>query len=134
MERVFKEVPEAEGKIDHFAGSGNNFGTTGEASNPVAGVAVVALNGQSMFFADLVLRGWDHLAEALPPVGMIETMGMLYFSPEFFKGRSVTTANHPGDTAALVTSIGLPDPEFLRFFSRKCHISSSSISTMPSST
>src|SRR3954452_11572276 len=70
------------------------------------------------------------LGVGLPAVGAVEadTPALQAFQHSF-EGGGVTTPQLPVDEASRSTIPSLPDPELVRLFFRKCHISSSSTTT-----
>src|SRR5713101_6245079 len=101
----------------------------------MAGIAVVALDGDGMRLADDVTLRWQHSGESLPVIRVEGAVGQM---PDFVveppEGLSITTACNPGHGSPCATIHRLDDPELVFFEPMKCHISSNSISRMPPGT
>src|SRR4051794_16147468 len=70
------------------------------------------------------------LGVAPPAAATIETdPPALQAFQHSFEGGGITTAQLPVDEPSRSTIPSLPDPELVRLFFRKCHISSSSTTT-----
>jgi hypothetical protein len=114
-----------QGEIDHFLFFGNDFRTAAEASNEVANVTVVLLDGKSQVFAseELILR--DKPMKTLPVVGQERFAFDTDFVEKLPTGFVITATKHPGNGAASDRVIRSPNPELASLFLRKCHSSSS---------
>ena len=69
MRIVVKVMIDAQGQIDHLHSFGNNFGTAAEASEKMADVAIVLLDGEGQVFAVEELVFGDETVKAFPIVG-----------------------------------------------------------------
>ena len=94
-------------------------------------IAVVLLDGDGQILAREVLIFGDEPVEPLP---IVSDEG-LALDPDLVEkplaGFVITATTHPGEGAASDRVIRPPNPKFLSFFSRKCHISSSVMMTVP---
>ena len=121
--------PELDGIVDHLCLFRDDLGAAGHASEVMAGVAVIVLNGDRSGFADDMPLRRQMLGESIPAVGVEDTVGqVLDLVVEPSKRCSITTADHPGNRSPCATIHRLDDPEFVFFEPMKCHISSNSIS------
>src|SRR4051794_9163088 len=91
---------------------------------------MVALDAVGLLLADEQPPLRDQLGVRRPAVGAVEadTPALQAFQHSF-EGGGVTTAQLPVDEPSGSTIPSFPDPEFVGFFFRKCHISSSSTTT-----
>src|SRR3954452_3446570 len=91
---------------------------------------MVALDAVGLLLADEQPASRDQLGVGLPAVGAVEadTPALQAFQHSF-EGGGVTTPQLPVGEASRSTIPSLPDPELVRPFFRKCHISSSSTTT-----
>ena len=122
---------EPQGKVDHLGGFRNNLRAAAEASQEMADIAVVLLDGEGQILADEMLGTGDRPPEALPVVGeeaFAFDPDLVEKSPE---GPVITATQHPGEGAAGNGVVGPPNPELARLFLRKCHISSQVTTTVP---
>ena len=123
-----------QGQVNHFNGFGNDLGAAAETGQEVADIAVVLLDGNGQILAREELVPGDEPVEPLPIVsdeGLALDPGLVEEPPA---GLVITATTHPGEGAASDRVIRPPNPEFLSFFSRKCHISSSVMMTVPAVT
>ena len=120
-----------QGQVNHLNGFGNNLGPAAESCQEMTDVAVVLLYGKGQIPAREVLGLGDQPVESLP---IVRDEG-LALDPDLVEeppaGLVITATTHPGEGAAGDRVICPPNPEFLSFFSRKCHISSSVMMTVP---
>src|SRR4051812_16933729 len=91
---------------------------------------MVALDAVGLPLADEQPASRDQLGVGLPAVGAVEadTPALQAFRHSF-EGGGVTAPQLPVEEASRSTIPSLPDPELVRLFFRKCHISSSSTTT-----
>lgn len=127
-------VIDTQGQIDHFDGLGNNLGAAAETGEEVADIAVILLDGKGQVLAREELVFGDKTMEAFPIVGEEGFTFEADFIDEPLAGLVITATKHPGDGAASDRVIRAPNPEFLSLFLRKCHISSSVITTVSAAT
>ena len=128
-ERGGEGAPEFEGHVDFVFFLGDDFGSSSHASEVVAGVAIVLLDGNGVFFADDVSFGRQHFSEGIPVVGIKDAVGqVLDFVVKSSERLSITTADNPRDGFTCSASHRFEDPFFVFFDPTKCHISSNSIS------
>ena len=130
MRIVMKVVINPQGEIDHLHSFGNNFGTAAEASEKMADVAIVLLDGEGQVFAGEELVFGDETVKAFPVVGEEGLALEADFIEELLTGGIITATKHPGDGATSDRVIRAPNPELASLFLRKCHISSSVIMTV----
>jgi hypothetical protein len=89
--------------------------------------AVIPLDPISPGFAhDQSLR-WDHRGIHLPMISTVERhIPLGQAIDQLLQGCRITTPTLPVKEVACITIKSFPDPEFVPFFLRKCHISSTS--------
>ncbi len=126
---VVEVVVKPQGKIDHFFCFGYDLGLAAEAGEKVTDVAVVLLDQESQVFAGKELVFRDAAVIAFPVVGKEGFAFETDFGEELAAGFIITATKHPGDGSASDRVIGPPNPELASLFLRKCHISSSVITT-----
>jgi hypothetical protein len=125
-----KAGKQAHGQIDHFLGPGDHDRASLKTPKPMALPAVVPLNPMGLGFTHPQLpRGHDSRIR-LPVIGTVER-----YVPrgeaidQLLQGCVITTPTFPVQELACSTIQSVPDPEFATFFWRKCHISSSFMTT-----
>ena len=69
MRIVMEVVINPQGEIDHLHSFGNDFGTAAEASEKMADIAVVLLDGEGQVFAGEELVFGDETVKTVPVVG-----------------------------------------------------------------
>jgi hypothetical protein len=96
----------------------------------MADIAVILLDRESQVFAGEELVFGDKPMEPFPVVGEEGLAFDADFIEELLTGSVITATKHPGEGAASDRVIRPPNPELLSLFLRKCHISSSVITTV----
>ena len=120
---------EAKRKVHHFLDLGDDLGSASETSQEVADVAVVLLDRKRQVFAgeELVFR--DEAVITFPIVGDEGLAFDADFVEELLASGVITATKNPGNGSPSDRVIRSPNPELASFFWRKCHISSSVITT-----
>ena len=72
-----KSIPEFDREIDHFCFFGDDFSAFCKASEIMSGIAVVALNGNSILFPDSMALLWQNFRESIPVVGVKYTVAKM---------------------------------------------------------
>src|SRR5919205_2486900 len=116
--------------LHHALGPGDHAGGGGEGGEPVPLAGMVPLDAVGLLLADVQPPLRDRLAVGRPVVGAVEAHApALQALEKSFESGSVTTPQFPVDDPVRSAIPSLPDPELVRLFFRKCHISSSSTTT-----
>ncbi len=98
--RCSKGAPELDRGIDHCLFLGDDFGSARHASEMVARIAVIALNGDGVLLADHVTVWRQDFGESLPGVGVKNAVGQMFdFVVEPLERCSITTADNPGNSS-----------------------------------
>jgi hypothetical protein len=127
-----KASEEEDGQVDHEQTSGYHAGLAAKSAAPVPLTKIVSLDAVRFGFGlNQEIRG-NQFGVSLPMIGKENTDIQ---SPQavkhFFQGFAAPVPAFPIDELTGSAAIGLPDPNFLFFDPRKCHISSSSMTTAP---
>src|SRR5512135_1317024 len=120
---------EAQGFIDHVPGARGDLGAAAEASEIVADIAVVLLDGEGQVLAGEELIVGDEAMEAFPVIGQEDVAFDADLVEKPLDGVIITPTQLPGQGSPCHRIIGPPDPNLVFFPSTKCHISS--ICTIP---
>ena len=118
-----------QGQINHFFGFRNDFGAAAKTGEEMADVAVVLLDRESQVFAGEELIFRDEPVETFPIVGEESFAFDTNFVEELLTGGVITATQHPGDGSPSDRVIRSPNPQLASLFLRKCHSSSSVITT-----
>jgi hypothetical protein len=127
---VVEVVINPQGEIDHFLNFGNDLGFAAKASEEMADIAVILLDGKGQVFTREKLVFGDEPMEAFPIVGDEGRAFEPNFINEPLTGFVITATKHPGDGSASDRVVRAPNPELASLFLRKCHISSSVMMTV----
>src|SRR3712207_5739644 len=118
------------GQINHLLGLGYHDRPPPETPKPMALLTMVPLNPLSPRVAHDQTRRGNHRRIRLPVIRTIECdrpSGEAI--TQLFQGCLITTPALPIQELACIAITSFPDPELPAFFGRKCHISSSSMTT-----
>jgi hypothetical protein len=129
VEIVVEVMVDPQRQIDHFLNLGYNFGATTEPREKMTNVAVVLLDGKGQILAGEDLAFRDEAVVAVPVVGDEDLAFDADFVEELLACGVITATKNPGDGSPSNRVIGPPNPQLLRLFFTKCHISSSVTTT-----
>ena len=95
----------------------------------MASITVVMFYSDCMRLPDNMSFGRKNFCKSIPIIGIEHAIfEMFYLIIESLECCSITTAEHPGHSSPCTTVNSLDDPKLSFFETRKCHISSNSIS------
>jgi len=120
-------------QINHFERAGNASDFSSKSRKPVLLQKVVALNQMRFYFCSNRIFMWYKITINAVTIAK-KDLEIQFFQSlvHFSKGFRISCATFPIDELFCGSAVDTPDPNSSFFERKKCHISSSSITTLSS--